>query len=384
MATTAELRKEIGLLEKAIAVKGLNANIKTNLRKKLRAKKAELKSGGGKKSTAKGGVSSAKKLQDLLKTMKSANNNKRLAVYKKSGVDIPKDAARPALPRGQRISKNGKKYTENRPNHFDVKQPPKRYPKLANGGYMAGGGDIKYAKEKLANLAYQLQAADEGWIKNNHSEFVKMQNEYKKQWVKVHGNTKYADPNEFAKGGYMAKGGTLPNNYKGKSGEEVWDMWTFEQKWHFLEDHEDDITKGGYEPKKTWRSIANYDKWKDLSPVIKKELDRHVSAGQYSNGGKLKFTTMTEDSFLEKYGTATNVYPQSVRNTFDIISYGSPIKERREGFLSAMKMNGYKVKVDGEFAVAVKKRNIREHGGYMEEGGLMPNKNEPHRLEGGL
>lgn len=84
--------------------------------------------------------------------------------------------------------------------------------KYEDGGYMEGGGKNAYKsdKEKLANLAYQLQAADEGWIKNNHSEFIKMQNEYKAQWEKVYGNTNYANPDDFANGGYMAGGGNLP------------------------------------------------------------------------------------------------------------------------------------------------------------------------------
>lgn len=71
------------------------------------------------------------------------------------------------------------------------------------GEYEENRSASKSDKEKLANLAYQLQAADEGWIKNNHSEFVKMQNEYKSQWKKVHGDTNYANPDDFANEKYI-------------------------------------------------------------------------------------------------------------------------------------------------------------------------------------
>lgn len=77
-------------------------------------------------------------------------------------------------------------------------------PKMAKGGsvkHASGSKVSKSEKEKLANLAYQLQNADEGWIKNNHAEFVKMQNAYKEQWKKVHGNSNYPNSDDFAKGG---------------------------------------------------------------------------------------------------------------------------------------------------------------------------------------
>jgi hypothetical protein len=72
--------------------------------------------------------------------------------------------------------------------------------------YGGGGKVSKSEKEKLSNLAYQLQSADEGWIKNNHGKFVEMQNQYKKQFKKVYGHTNYTDPNEMAEGGAIYKG----------------------------------------------------------------------------------------------------------------------------------------------------------------------------------
>ena len=68
--------------------------------------------------------------------------------------------------------------------------------------YAEGGGvGLKREKEKLTNLAYQLQNADEGWIRNNHSKFVQMLNDYKNQFKKVYGHSNYENPNNFAEGG---------------------------------------------------------------------------------------------------------------------------------------------------------------------------------------
>ena len=63
------------------------------------------------------------------------------------------------------------------------------------------GAVSKSEKEKLSNIAYQLQNCSDSWISKNHGKFVEMQNEYKKQFKKVYGHTNYADPNTMAKGG---------------------------------------------------------------------------------------------------------------------------------------------------------------------------------------
>jgi hypothetical protein len=77
---------------------------------------------------------------------------------------IEKDAVLSALPKGKRISrKTGKPYWENRANRTDVKQPPKTYPKLAEGGVIGSGknGYIAFYKGKrievYADTMYQAQ-----------------------------------------------------------------------------------------------------------------------------------------------------------------------------------------------------------------------------------
>ncbi len=85
------------------------------------------------------------------KPSKLMNKAKKLALkYRlaQKGVptgdfDIERDAGRPALPKGKRIAKkSGKTYYENRENRIDRKQPPKRYPKLKDGGIITITEDV--------------------------------------------------------------------------------------------------------------------------------------------------------------------------------------------------------------------------------------------------
>jgi hypothetical protein len=89
-------------------------------------------------------TSSTKSTQTALQKLKAmVNKNKKYKTYKGAGVDLEKDADRPALRTGRRIAKeSGKTYYEYRANRIDVKQPPKKYPKLEKGGYMADGGEF--------------------------------------------------------------------------------------------------------------------------------------------------------------------------------------------------------------------------------------------------
>ena len=118
--------------------------------------KAEL---SGLKKGTKPKTSSTKSTQSALKNLKElVNKNKKYKNYKGAGVDLERDADRPAKPIGRRTAKaSGKTYYEYRANRIDVKQPPKRYPKLEKGGYMAKGGELA-AKKRLEELREELRA----------------------------------------------------------------------------------------------------------------------------------------------------------------------------------------------------------------------------------
>ena len=72
-----------------------------------------------------------------------------------------------------------------------------------------------------------------------------------------------------------ANGGGIPNNYLGKSADEVWSDWTETQRMHFLLDHQ--IFE--LHPSKVMISF------KELPPKVRVELIQHISEGQYAEGG---------------------------------------------------------------------------------------------------
>lgn len=164
MATQLKLRSDIKKLKKAIETKGISVSIKDKL--KLQLEKAEnelatLKSTGKapKKSSVAGTKTALTSLQKLVQ------KNKKYAKYRGAGVDLKKDAGEPALKTGRRESKGlkanqygsakenkGNVYYEYRPNRLDVKQPPKRYPKLEEGGIMADGGSTDVVNAEISTI----------------------------------------------------------------------------------------------------------------------------------------------------------------------------------------------------------------------------------------
>ena len=400
MANTLQLKNDIKKLKTALASKGLSASIKNKLKGKLEKAQTDLK------STAPRKVSGAK---STIASLKELVKKKKYSIYKKSGVDLKKDSEEPALPIGRRVSKGikgnqygnkksskGNVYYEYRANRLDVKQPSKtaKYPKLADGGEVA-----KY----LTQNEYKKVVEN---IDKNYG--IKGETIHKEDlWIAYTQIPEKELETPFYSDRQMET--ALINTFE-KNG------WAVEHKDYYdEEDGEDDYKKGGKLSKKDFFKkyeenedenmhsenvvllaenygtesdirdaktiLAKHESIGHLPTNLRQERDalhdklyaKYVQSredgGMMAEGGKLKFTTMTEESFLDKYAD-TNVYPESVQNTFDIIRYGSNDKNKLDGFLSAMKLNGYKVKEKGEFALAVKKRNIKEDGGVMAEGGV--------------
>jgi hypothetical protein len=243
MATTATIKKNIAKLEAALKSKATPKSLKPKLETQLVKSKAEL---SGMNKGTKPKTSSTKSTQTALQKLKAmVNKNKKYKTYKGAGVDLEKDADRPALKTGRRIAKeSGKTYYEYRANRIDVKQPPKKYPKLEKGGYMAKGGtvdveDIKYimygyfkawlgnyisdeelvnsVKRKLGTKYFRFFKGDTAVndsrsIKNslktrNNRDFLKenMEISLEEKSLEI-----YNSKNEkLEKGGYMADGGRL-------------------------------------------------------------------------------------------------------------------------------------------------------------------------------
>jgi hypothetical protein len=139
MATSIKLKGDIKKIEAAIKSKATPKTLVPKLEAQLDKLKSDLASLSSPKP--KKGVTKTKVLSSLQKLKAKVKATKSLSGYKKSGIDIKKDADVPALPLGKRTAKTtGNTYYEYRLNRADVKQPPKRYPKLEDGGMMDKGG----------------------------------------------------------------------------------------------------------------------------------------------------------------------------------------------------------------------------------------------------
>ena len=146
MATNSSaIQKKIETLKKGLNNKFITAAQKEKIKAQVQKLESQSKASAPKKATKPAASSSLTRLQKLVK-------NKKYGVYKGAGVDLKKDSDRPAKAIGKRISKSGKTYYEYRANRIDVKQPPKKYPKLEKGGYMADGGET--AKFQVDDVVY--------------------------------------------------------------------------------------------------------------------------------------------------------------------------------------------------------------------------------------
>jgi hypothetical protein len=127
MATAATIKKNIAKLEAALKSKATPKTLKPKLEAQLVKSKAEL-SGINKGTKPK--TSSTKSTQTALQKLKEmVNKNKKFKTYKGAGVDLEKDADRPALKTGKRIAKkSGNTYYEYRANRIDVKAASKKIP----------------------------------------------------------------------------------------------------------------------------------------------------------------------------------------------------------------------------------------------------------------
>lgn len=88
------------------------------------------------------------------------------------------------------------------------------------------------------------------------------------------------------KGGYMAKGGSIKNQYEGKTASEVWSKWTEQQRSHFLLDHSELLDKDRMENNLGYSRTIQKDKsFTELTPHTQRVLESHVNSGQYEKGG---------------------------------------------------------------------------------------------------
>jgi hypothetical protein len=235
MATSSSaIQKKIETLKKGLNNKFITAAQKEKIKAQVQKLESQSKASAPKKATKPAASSSLTRLQKLVK-------NKKYGVYKGAGVDLKKDSDRPAKAIGKRIAKSGKTYYEYRANRIDVKQPPKKYPKLEDGGYMAKGGmfekPIPAIMDKYGNVKSEKQLEqDLKYLKEAYEDKLVTKDEYEKSYQEIQEQIKFLQSKE--KGGYMAKGGKVRSQeefnklvaekeklVKNLSPKEVAEMW---------------------------------------------------------------------------------------------------------------------------------------------------------------
>ena len=232
MATALKLKKDINKLKAALRSKATPKSFLPKLKSQLEKAEADYESvKAGKKAAPK---KASKQVKSTMDKLKAIVKKKKYGAYRAQGVDLKKDADRPALPTGKRISKNGNTYYEYRANRIDVKQPPKRYPKLEDGGEIKNQYEGKSASEvwnsltKSQRVHFLVDHKDHiykyGVLYKSKEEREELAN---KKYDELSRDLKLAisdhvEDGQYAKGGYMALGGmTAGRWYTDKNGEEL-------------------------------------------------------------------------------------------------------------------------------------------------------------------
>jgi len=101
---------------------------------------------------------------------------------------------------------------------------------------------------------------------------------------------------EGASQGIYKDGGAIMNQYAGKTPENVWDMLSTIQRYHFLYDHKKEIESTPASVNKATKTA-----YKFLPEKIKRSFKNHIQMGQYAKGGSLNKLSSSEKLFFEKH-----------------------------------------------------------------------------------
>jgi len=177
-----------------------------------------------------------------------------------SSSDLMRDGHRKALPPGKRTSATGHTYYEYKRNHSDKGKVGDLY--LAEGGSLNSYNVIYSTKSGRTMVAKNIMATNKAEAEAKLKKEMRASNTFDKV-VMVHES--------------FAKGGAIPNNYEGKTANQVWDIWTPNQREHFLADHYD-VMDG--------KDLGAKNKsFKALNFLTQSQLELHIEQGQYANGG---------------------------------------------------------------------------------------------------
>lgn len=94
----------------------------------------------------------------------------------------------------------------------------------------------------------------------------------------------YDEAHSFAlKEAEKIKAGPVPDNYSGKTAEQIWNAWNEQQREHFMNDH--DLSRNYDET--DWQFVMSGD-FGQMDRKIKEAVIEHISEGQYGKGGIIK------------------------------------------------------------------------------------------------
>jgi len=156
-----------------------------------------------------------------------------------------------------------------------------------NGGGLPSGVSQSYMiTEALGNPAQHF-AKGGGVRMINGKEYA-----YGRNWTNDHRHINKDEEHEVTynrKGkflGIFKEGGAIKNQYAGRTPEDVWDNLTIPQKYHFIEDHLEEI-KEVKNIRKLSANDVEKNEWSSLDNDIKRIFTYHVKQGEYNKGGAL-------------------------------------------------------------------------------------------------
>jgi antirestriction protein len=97
---------------------------------------------------------------------------------------------------------------------------------------------------------------------------------------------------EGASQGIYKDGGTIENQYEGKTPEQIWNMLSISQRYHFLHDHKKEIESTPASVEKATKTA-----YKFLPEKIKISFKNHIQMGQYARGGGVRKVGNREYSY---------------------------------------------------------------------------------------
>jgi ribosomal protein L20/predicted transcriptional regulator len=108
--------------------------------------------------------------------------------------------------------------------------------------------------------------------------------------------------------GMLAKGGSIKDQYEGRTPEDIWNNLSKQQRGHFIYDHVSEIEEyKNIERLPSSEIIKAYNsEWSSLDKDIKNRFSNHTREGQYAYGGRTKSRPSMRKLYIEQIAFATN------------------------------------------------------------------------------